>query len=53
VPYGHFLVGDDDQANMPKLIGWKKLGATLKERTSEILKKAEVGAKKAIKLLGL
>lgn len=53
VPYGHFLMSDESQANMPKLIGWKKVSNVLKERTKEILRQAEIGVKKAIKLLGL
>jgi len=53
VDYAHFLMSDDSQANMPKFIGWKRVGDVLKERTKEILRRAEIGAKNAIKLLGL
>lgn len=52
-PYGPYLVGDNEQARMPKQIGWKKLGDTIKERMDQIMRRAEAGVKNAIKKLGL
>jgi hypothetical protein len=52
-PYGPYLVGDNTQSRMHQKIGWKKLGATIKQRMSQILRKAEVGIKRAIRILGL
>ena len=52
-PYGPYLVGDSEQARMPKKIGWKKLGDTIKDRMEEIYRRADIGVKNAIKKLGL
>ena len=52
-PYGPYLVGDADQSRMPKKIGWKKLGDTIKERMEQIIRHADIGVKNAIKKLGL
>lgn len=52
-PYGPYLVGDTEQARMPQKIGWKKLSTTVKERMTEIVRRADAGVKNAIKKLGL
>ena len=53
VPYAAHLMSDTQQARMPAKIGWKQLQAIITERMARIYEKAEVGAKKAIKRLGL
>lgn len=52
-PYGVYMYDDVRQSRMSKLIGWKTLGQTLKERTKEIVRRFDAGTKKAIKKLGL
>ena len=52
-PYGPYLVGDQEQARMPKKIGWKRLSDTIKGRMEEIYRRADIGVKNAIKKLGL
>ena len=52
-PYGPYLVGDNEQARMPEKIGWEKLSMTIKDRMSQIIRRAEAGVKNAINKLGL
>lgn len=47
------VMGDGEQARMPKLIGWKTIGKIVEEKQSKIDEKATAGVKKAIKKLGL
>lgn len=51
VPYGRFLMGDAEQARMPKMIGWKKLGNIIKERMKEIERRARAAIKKVMRRL--
>jgi len=52
-PYAPYLMSDSQQARMPAKIGWKKLMDVIKNRMKKIQDKADAGAKKAIKRLGL
>jgi hypothetical protein len=52
-PGAPFTKGDDTQANQPRMVGWKTIGQDIKQRMTEILRKADVGAKKALKKLRL
>lgn len=52
-PYGPYLMGDTTQARMPAKIGWKRLKDVINSRMSQIIRKAQAGAKAAIRMLGL
>ncbi len=52
-PYAKWMYDDGQQANMPRMIGWKTLGATLKEKSAQIMRRADAGIKKALHKLGL
>lgn len=53
VPYGHWLMDNQDQARQPGMVGWKKIEAVIKDKMPRIIEKFDVGVKKAIKKLGL
>jgi len=52
-PGASYVVGERNQANQPRLVGWKKASQQIQERISKINKVLEGAAKKAIKKLGL
>lgn len=52
VPYASYLVGDE-QANQPRMVGWKKVSVTLKEHTARLVRAFDAAVKKAIRRLGL
>jgi hypothetical protein len=53
VPYGKWLMDNEDQARQPGMVGWKKIKSVIDERMKRIVEKFEVGVNKAIKKLGL
>ena len=52
-PGASYVLGERNQANQPRLVGWKKASQQIQERISKINKVLEGAAKKAIKKLGL
>jgi hypothetical protein len=52
-PYAGFVMGDDEQANMMKIEGWKPISKRLKEHMTAIIKAADAAVKKAIRKLNL
>ena len=53
VPYAGYVMGDDEQARMPRKIGWKTIGGLVRDRMDQIIRRADAGVKKAIRRLGL
>jgi hypothetical protein len=47
-PYAGYLVGNDYQANMPRLIGWRKIADIIKSNLSGAFRHAQAGLKKWI-----
>jgi hypothetical protein len=52
-PYAGYVMGDNEQANMMRLEGWKPISKRLKEHMAAIIKTADAAVKKAIKKLNL
>jgi len=51
---GAFWTMDDyGQARLNKLVGWKKVGDIIRERASQIQRKAEAGVKRGLRKAGL
>lgn len=50
-PHAEFLQDDERQSRLSALIGWKKLGAVVKERLPRIVQVAEAAARRAVKKL--
>lgn len=48
-----YVVGERNQANQPRVVGWKKASQQIEERLAKINKIIDAAAKKAIKKLGL
>lgn len=49
----YYSMDDQGQARLNKLVGWKKTGDIVRERSGEIRRKAEAGVKKAMRRAGL
>ncbi len=48
-----YVVGERNQANQPRMVGWKKASQQIEDRMAKINKIIDGAAKKAIKKLGL
>lgn len=48
-----YVMGDGEQARMPKMIGWKTMSKIIEDKQSKIDENATAGVKKAIKKLKL
>jgi hypothetical protein len=53
VTYAVYVMGVGEQARMPKKIGWKTIGAIVRDRMDQIVRRAEAGVSKALRKLGL
>lgn len=51
--YAPFMYDDKKQSRMSRLIGWKTISQTIKEKTTEVVRRFDAGVKKAIKRLNL
>ena len=51
MPYGKWLMDDQMQANMPRMIGWKRLGSVIKDRWQEIERRARAAIVNVLKKL--
>jgi hypothetical protein len=48
-----FTRDDERQSRHEALVGWQKIGAMLKDKSKEIMRRADAGARKGIKKAGL
>lgn len=48
-----YVIGDKTQSRHEMLVGWRTVGQVIKVHTRRIIEKADAGAKKALRKLGL
>jgi hypothetical protein len=52
-PGAAYVMGDNTQANQPRLVGWKTVKQVVSDHMSGVMRVADAAVKRAIKILGL